>query len=99
LPDYAFMFSAIPVSPQETRVVSKWLVHKDAVEGVDFTIDSLIELWTATNLQDRELAENNQRGVNGLGYVPGPYSQDAEDLLICFGNWYRAAARSAAEAL
>jgi Rieske 2Fe-2S family protein len=99
LPDYAFMFSAIPVSPQETRVVSKWLVHKDAVEGVDFTIDSLIELWTATNLQDRELAENNQRGVNGLGYVPGPYSPDAEDLLICFGNWYRAAARSAAEAM
>jgi Rieske 2Fe-2S family protein len=50
-------------------------------------------------LQDRELAENNQRGVNGLGYVPGPYSQDAEDLLICFGNWYRAAARSAAETM
>jgi glycine betaine catabolism A len=97
LPDYAFMFSAIPVSTQETRVVSKWLVHKDAVEGVAYTIDSLIELWTTTNLQDRELAENNQRGVNGLGYVPGPYSQDAEDLLIRFGNWYRAAARSAAE--
>jgi hypothetical protein len=35
--------SAIPVSPQETRVVSKWLVQ-GAVEGVDFTIDSLIEL-------------------------------------------------------
>jgi Rieske 2Fe-2S family protein len=97
LPDYAFMFSAIPASTQETRVVSKWLVHKDAVEGVDYTIDSLIELWTTTNLQDRELAENNQRGVNGLGYVPGPYSQHAEDLLIRFGDWYRAAARSAAQ--
>jgi Rieske 2Fe-2S family protein len=52
---------------------------------------------TATNLQDRELAENNQRGVNGLGYADR--TQDAEDLLICFGNWYRAAARSAVEAM
>lgn len=94
--DYAFMFSAIPVGPQETHVVSKWLVHRDAVEGIDYTIDSLIEAWTKTNLQDRDLAENNQRGVNGLGYQPGPYSQEAEDFVIRFGNWYRAAARRAA---
>jgi Rieske 2Fe-2S family protein len=96
--DYAFMFSAIPVGPQETRVVSKWLVHKEAGEGVDYTIDSLTEAWTKTNLQDRELAENNQRGVNGMGYEPGCYSQEAEDFVIRFANWYRAAARSAAEA-
>ena len=95
--DYAFMFSAIPVGPQETHVMSKWLVHRDAVEGVDYTIDSLIEAWTKTNLQDRDLAENNQRGVNGLGYQPGPYSQEAEDFVIRFGNWYRAAARRAAQ--
>jgi glycine betaine catabolism A len=97
--DYAFMFSAIPVGPQETRVVSKWLVDREAIEGVDFTIDSLIETWTKTNLQDRELAENNQRGVNGLGYLPGPYSQDAEDYVIRFGKWYRDLARSAANAI
>ena len=94
--DYAFMFSAIPVGPQETHIVSEWLVHKDAVEGVDYTIDTLIEAWTKTNLQDRDLAENNQRGVNGLGYRPGPYSQEAEDFVIRFGNWYWAAARHAA---
>jgi Rieske 2Fe-2S family protein len=97
LSDYAFMFSAIPVGPQETRVESKWVVHKDAVEGVDYTIESLTETWTKTNLQDRALAENNQRGVNGLGYVPGPYSLD-EDFVILFGDWYRAMVRSAAEA-
>jgi Rieske 2Fe-2S family protein len=89
LPEYAFMFTAIPTGPQETRVVSKWLVHKDAVEGVDFQIDALTEMWTKTNLQDRELAENNQRGVNGLGYRPGPFSLDAEELAIRFNDWYR----------
>jgi len=96
LSDYAFMFSVIPVGPQETRVESKWLVHKDAVEGVDYTIESLTDTWTKTNLQDRELAERNQRGVNGIGYVPGPYSLD-EDFVVWFAAWYRSMVLSAAE--
>ena len=88
LPDYAFMFSAFPTGPEETVVLSKWLVHKDAVEGVDYTVDELIKTWTLTNLQDRDLAENNQRGVGGLGYTPGPYSADAEGLVLRFIDWY-----------
>ena len=77
-------------------VVSKWLVHKDAKEGIDYELDKLTEVWTTTNLQDRWLAENNQRGVNGLGYAPGPYSQQAEEFVIRFSNWYHQAARAAA---
>jgi Rieske 2Fe-2S family protein len=96
LSDYAFTFAVIPLGPQETRVDSKWLVHKDAIEGVDYTIEGLTETWTKTNLQDRELAENNQRGVNGFGYKPGPYSLE-EDFVARFGDWYRDVARSAAE--
>jgi phenylpropionate dioxygenase-like ring-hydroxylating dioxygenase large terminal subunit len=95
LPDYCFMFSVFPIGPEETLVVSKWLVHRDALEGVDYDIEKLTETWTATNLQDRALAENNQRGVNGMGYIPGPYSQDAEDFVIRFADWYRQEARAA----
>jgi Rieske 2Fe-2S family protein len=97
--DYCFMFCAIPVGPQETHVISKWLVHKDAAEGVDYEVDRLIETGTKTNLQDRALAENNQRGVNGRGYAPGPYSEEAEDFVIRFSDWYRATARSTADQL
>jgi Rieske 2Fe-2S family protein len=86
--DHLFMFSALPVAPNETLVVSKWLVHKDAVEGVDYDIDRLTALWTTTNLQDLALAENNQRGVNSLGYTPGPYSPEAETLVMNFVDWY-----------
>jgi glycine betaine catabolism A len=86
--DVVFMFSAMPTGPQETVVTSKWLVHKDAVEGVDYDLEGLTELWTKTNLQDRDLCENNQRGVNSLGYVPGPYSEEAEALVIRFVDWY-----------
>jgi Rieske 2Fe-2S family protein len=90
--DHLFMFSALPIGPSETLVVAKWLVHKDAVEGVDYDVEKLAELWTKTNLQDRELAENNQRGVNSLGYIPGPYSQEAETLVMNFVDWYCARA-------
>jgi len=95
--DYAFMFVAIPVGPQETRVVSKWIVSKDAREGVDYTIEDLTAVWTRTNLQDRELAENNQRGINGLGYRPGPYADGAEELVIRFNRWYRETATQGAQ--
>ncbi len=86
--DFAFSFSAMPTGPRETVVTSKWLVHKDAVEGVDYRLDDLLKLWTATNLQDRDLVENNQRGVDGAGYRPGPYSEEAEALCARFTDWY-----------
>jgi Rieske 2Fe-2S family protein len=92
--DHVFIFSAMPVSPTETHVFSKWYVHKDAVEGVDYDVDSLIELWTRTNFQDKELAENNQRGINSPGYIPGPFSPDAESLALRFVDWYCDSARA-----
>ncbi len=86
--DHTVMFSAMPVGPCETHVFTKWLVHKDAVEGVDYHPDQLTDLWTRTNDQDKWLAENNQLGVNSPGYTPGPYSQDAEMLAQRFTDWY-----------
>jgi len=86
--DHVFMFSAYPIGPDETAVISKWLVHKDAQEGIDYDLEELTALWTKTNLQDRDLVENNQRGVNSPGYRPGPYSEAAETLAIRFVDWY-----------
>lgn len=92
--DHVFLFSAMPVSATETHVTGKWYVHQDAVEGVDYDVERLSELWTRTNLQDKDLAENNQRGVNSPGYIPGPYSPDAETLALRFTDWYCDTARS-----
>lgn len=86
--DHVFTFSCLPVAAGETHVLSKWFVHKDAVEGVDYDLDALKELWIKTNLQDRELAENNQRGVMSPGYTPGPYSPEAESMTQRFTDWY-----------
>jgi Rieske 2Fe-2S family protein len=86
--DTTVSFSAMPTAPNETVVTCKWLVHKDAVEGVDYDVERLTELWTVTNLQDRDLVELNQRGVNSVGYVPGPYCREAESLVLRFVDWY-----------
>ncbi len=36
LGDPAITFRVLPISAEETAVTTKWLVHEDAVEGVDY---------------------------------------------------------------
>jgi glycine betaine monooxygenase A len=87
LSDHAVVFSALPVAPGKTLVRTTWLVHADAVEGVDYDVDSLTQVWQATNNQDRELVEKAQRGVTDPSYEPGPYGL-VEDDVEAFINWY-----------
>ncbi|GHB01311.1 aromatic ring-hydroxylating oxygenase subunit alpha [Modicisalibacter luteus] len=86
--DHAIVFRVLPLGPQQTMVTTKWLVHKDAVEGVDYDPEQLRRVWDATNDQDRRLAEENQRGINSKAYQPGPYSETYEFGVIGFIDWY-----------
>ncbi|ARS52849.1 aromatic ring-hydroxylating oxygenase subunit alpha [Kushneria konosiri] len=86
--DHAVVFRVLPLGPQQTMVTTKWLVHKDAVEGEDYDVERLRHVWDATNDQDRQLAEENQRGINSKAYQPGPYSETYEFGVIDFVNWY-----------
>lgn len=86
--DHAVVFRVLPLGPQQTVVTTKWLVHKDAVEGVDYDPERLRKVWDATNDQDRRLAEENQRGINSRAYQPGPYSETYEFGVIDFVDWY-----------
>ena len=86
--DHCVVFQVLPISAQKTLVTTKWLVHKDAVEGVDYDVNRLTQVWDATNEQDKTLAERNQQGINSIGYQPGPYSETFEFGVINFINWY-----------
>lgn len=86
--DHSLVFRVLPISAQKTMVTTKWLVHKDAVEGVDYDVEKLRRVWDATNAQDKVLAERNQSGINSIGYRPGPYSETFEFGVINFINWY-----------
>ena len=86
--DHIVVFEVRPLGPQLTEVITKWVVNKEAVEGVDYDIDRLTYVWNATNNQDRNLVENNQRGVNSIAYQPGPYSETYEFGVINFIDWF-----------
>lgn len=86
--DHVVSFSVIPLSPGRTLVRTTWCVHKDAVEGVDYSVDNLTAVWNATNDQDRRLVETSHAGVASSAYEPGPYSPFTEALVDAFCNWY-----------
>ena len=91
LGDHAVTFRVLPVSATQTQVTTKWLVHKDAVEGVDYSIEDLTRVWSATNDQDRRIVEENQRGVSSPAFEPGPYSPVHEPSVMQFLDWYEGA--------
>ena len=86
--DHVLAFRVLPLGPQETLVTTKWLVHKEAMEGRDYDLEKLTRVWLATNDQDRKLAEDNQQGINSIAYEPGPYSATIEFGVINFIDWY-----------
>lgn len=88
LNDHAITFRVTPLSATETAVTTKWLVHKDAVEGVDYKLDELIHVWTRTNDQDRRIVEENALGIASPAYRPGPYSAEDESGVMQFVDWY-----------
>ena len=91
LGDSAVTFRVLPLSVTETQVTTKWMVHKDAVEGVDYNLDELTRVWIATNDQDRQIVEENQRGILSPAYEPGPYSPEHEGGVMQFVEWYASA--------
>lgn len=86
--DHIVTFSVLPLEPGKTLLRTKWLVHKDAVEGTDYSVPELTEVWRATNKQDGDLVGLCQRGAESRAYEPGPYSPHTEMLVERFSNWY-----------
>ncbi|MEK8026912.1 aromatic ring-hydroxylating oxygenase subunit alpha [Pseudaquabacterium rugosum] len=86
--DHAVCSIVIPLGPDSTLVRTKWLVHQDAVEGVDYDLHKLTSVWIATTDQDAELVRVSHAGVQDPAYEPGPYSRHTEQELDNFAGWY-----------
>jgi Rieske 2Fe-2S family protein len=89
LADHAISFRVLPLGPTETQLTTKWLVHKDAREGVDYDVKDLTAVWLATNEEDRRVCQENQLGVSSPAYAPAPYSPIHEAGVMQFVSWYR----------
>lgn len=88
--DHAVISYIIPLAADKTLVRTKWLVHADAVEGVDYNREALTEVWNATNLQDADLVAITHSGTQDPAYAPGPFSAFTESYVDQFSRWYAA---------
>ncbi|MEK1888830.1 MAG: SRPBCC family protein [Phyllobacterium sp.] len=86
--DHAVTSMIIPLSPDTTLVRTTWIVHREAVEGVDYDLEKLTSVWVATTEQDAELVARAHSGVLDPAYEPGPYSRFTEQQLDNFATWY-----------
>jgi Rieske 2Fe-2S family protein len=87
-------FSLTPVAADKTLLRTSWLVHEDAVEGVDYDPDHLAALWRTTNTQDGHFSTINHQGISTDGYRPGPYAVE-EKLVEDFKDFYVDRAKAA----
>ena len=87
LADHIVTFTVLPLAADQTLVRTTWLVHEDAVEGVDYDLDTLTEVWHRTNVQDSTFVERAQAGIRSPAYEPGPYSP-SEYQVDAFTTWY-----------
>jgi glycine betaine catabolism A len=95
--DHVVTFSLTPIGPDKTLLRTSWLVHADAVEGVDYDPDHLTALWRATNTQDGHFSAINHQGISSDGYQQGPYAAE-EKLVEDFKDFYVARAKAALKA-
>jgi phenylpropionate dioxygenase-like ring-hydroxylating dioxygenase large terminal subunit len=58
------------------------------MEGVDYDLRELTEVWLATNEQDQRIVRENQISMNCPIYEPGPLSEVAEAGVGQFVDWY-----------
>jgi Rieske 2Fe-2S family protein len=86
--DHGVSTRLTPAGLHKTKVRLIWLVDEDAVEGRDYTLESMTPFWWLTSDQDREICENAQRGVNSRAYTPGPLSTYKEYNVDRFLRWY-----------
>ena len=86
--DYACATRITPINAAECQVRVMWMVHKDAVEGRDYTLDRLLPIWQLTSEQDWQICTEQQIGVSSSHYVPGPYSMLREQNVNHFVEWY-----------
>jgi glycine betaine catabolism A len=92
--DHVVTFSLTPLAADKTLLRTSWLVHEDAVEGMDYDPDHLAALWRATNTQDCHFSSLNHQGISTDGYRQGPYAVE-EKLVERFKDFYVAAAKAA----
>ncbi len=76
--DHGIVHVLRPIDVAHVRWETRWYVREDAVEGIDYDVGRLTEVWRLTNQQDIALCEAAYRGVRSRRFVSGPLDQGRE---------------------
>ncbi len=82
--DFAILFQFTPRTATLTDVDISWIVGANA-ENPD--VAKMVWAWDVTTVQDRQITEDNQAGIQSKRYIPGRYS-DQERGVVNFQSWY-----------
>lgn len=89
-PDWFLTESWRPLSPTKTAFRATWIVHEDAVEGIDYDLNDVVEVHSVTLDQDVALMNQVAAGVQSEFYTPGPLHPGLEQGTQEFINTYLA---------
>ncbi len=70
--DHIVTFSVLPLSADRTLVRTTWLVHKDAIEGEDYNLDNLTQVWKIPTSRTPILSVLPSLAVNSHPTNPAP---------------------------
>ena len=68
------------------------------IEGKDYDLEKMLPFWHLTNEQDWDICKWQQKGVDSIGYEPGPLSTRKEYNVDAFIRWYLQEMRGGAAA-
>jgi Rieske 2Fe-2S family protein len=91
MPDFTHVETFLPTSPTSSLFRASFLVHEDAVEGDDYDVEELTDLYVKTLDQDRVLVEAAQKGVSSPAHEPGPFHPVLESAAIEYFKRYERA--------
>ncbi len=77
----------LPIDAETCALYSSWIVHEDAVEGEDYDVRHLTDVWSVTNGEDVALCNSMTTGAKSSYYRPGPFAAD-ERFCTQFADWY-----------
>jgi len=79
--DHVAVFIVNPISPNQTNIDFSILFHPDAINDKEFDPSDAKELWDITNLQDWEICEKVQRGMQSKAFKQGFYAKMEDENL------------------
>jgi Rieske 2Fe-2S family protein len=87
--DHVILHTALPVGPEETRVICDWLFAADEVARPEFDPSDAVEVFDITNKQDWEVCELTQAGVRSKAFARGGIFVPAEHHIVDFNALVR----------